>query len=104
MKKWLEANYWGKNYLEQFSKITIKSVFKKLEMQLREELLKAELEGIEIVYTKANYGWYRTWFKCPVCEIKVFTLYDINWEFKCRKCSWLQYKKQRYKGMIEGSI
>lgn len=53
--KSLETNYLGRKYLEQFTKITVKSVFTKVENHLREELLNIELEGIELVYSKANY-------------------------------------------------
>jgi len=50
------TNLLGKQYLEQYPKITVKSLFDEVEKQLREELLKIKLDGIDIVYTKANYG------------------------------------------------
>ncbi|MCP4523670.1 MAG: hypothetical protein GY828_05660 [Candidatus Gracilibacteria bacterium] len=102
--KTLKTNYLGKKYLEQCPKITIKSLFDKIEKELKKELLDINLEGVEIIQTKANYGGYRNWFKCPKCNNKAFTLYNINGNLICRKCSNLPYRKQRYKGMIEESI
>ena len=102
--KTLKTNNLGKKYLEQCQKITIKELLKRVEAILKNEIMNIELWWLEIVKTKANYGWYRCWFKCPYCEKKVFTLYNIRWEFKCRKCSWLKYKKQRFKGMLEEEI
>jgi len=99
--KTLRTNYLGK-YLEQYPKVSIKSILQSVEFKIKEEILNIELEGIEIIKTSANYGWFRIWFKCPKCNKKVFNLYDISWKFICRKCSWLKYKKQRFKGMIEG--
>jgi len=99
--KTLRTNYLGNKYLEQCSKISIKSILRTVENKLREELLNIELDGIEIIKTKANYWGFRVWFKCPKCKNKVFNLYDINGFFLCRQCSWLQYKKQRFKWMIE---
>lgn len=99
--KTLKTNYLGKRYLEQCPKITIKTLFKKIEKELKKEMLNISLDWIEIIHTRANYGWYRSWFKCPKCQNKIFTLYNLNWELMCRKCSNLTYKKQRYKWMIE---
>lgn len=104
MMKSLKTNYLGKNYLEQCNKITIKEILNKVKIKVEEEVLNMELSWIEIIHSKANFWWYRSWFKCPYCKKQSFTLYEINWEFKCRKCSWLRYKKQRYKWMIEEKI
>lgn len=102
--KTLKINYLGKKYLEQCPKITIKQFYREIEESLREELLHIKLEGIEIVKTKANYGWYRKWFACPECRKKVFTLYTVTNKFVCRTCSWLKYKKQKFKGMLEEKV
>ncbi len=102
--KTLKVNYLGKKYLEQCNKISIKSIMKIVEEKLKNELLELELEWIEIIKTKANYWWFRIWFKCPRCSSRCFNLYNVNWELICRKCSWLKYKKQVYKGMLEEKI
>jgi len=102
--KRLRINYLGKKYLEQCKQITIKEIIKKVEYRIKDEILNMELDWIEIEKTTTNYWWFRLWFKCPMCNNKVFKLYEINWNLICRICSWLPYKKQKYKGMIEWKI
>ncbi|OIP52053.1 hypothetical protein AUK10_04125 [Candidatus Gracilibacteria bacterium CG2_30_37_12] len=93
--KTLRINHLGNKSLNQCPRITVKSLYKEVEERLREELLKIRLNGIEIVYSKGSYGGYRKWFKCPLCSCKVFILYDIGGNLKCRKCSGLYYKSQK---------
>lgn len=102
--KTLKPNNLGKKYLEQCQKITIKEILKKVSLEVEKQILNIELDWLDIIKTKANYWGFRLWFKCPVCKNKVFTLYNVNWELKCRKCSWLKYKKQRFKWMLEEKI
>jgi len=54
--KTLRTNLLGKKSLDQYTRITVKSLYKEIEEKLREELLKIRLEGIEIIYSKSNYG------------------------------------------------
>lgn len=102
--KTLKTNYLGKKYLEQCPKITIKEIMDKVSLAIEKQILDIELEWIEIIKTKANYGGFRVWFKCPKCNHKVFNLYNINWNLICRKCSWLKYRKQRFKWMLEEKL
>lgn len=102
--KTLKTNYLGKKYLEQCQKITIKEIINKVSLEIEKQILNIELDWLEIIKTKANYWGFRVWFKCPICNKKVFTLYNINWVLKCRNCSWLNYRKQRFKGMLEWKI
>ena len=104
MKKTLKPNYLGRKYLEQYNKITIKEILQKVTLEVQKQILDIELDWIEIVKTKANYWGFRLWFKCPECSNKSFILYNINWNLKCRKCSWLNYKKQRFKWMLEEKL
>lgn len=102
--KTLKTNYLGKKYLEQCSKITVKDILSKVALEIEKEILTVEFDWLNIIKTKANYWWYRIWFKCPICGSKVFTLYNLNEVLKCRKCTWLHYRKQRFKGMIEETL
>jgi len=102
--KRLDTKTLGKSYLEQCEKITIKWLFQEIERELREKLLQVKLDWVEIVHTKANFGWYRKWFLCPSCQSKVFTLYKIWGSLKCRECSWLMYKSQKYSKILEQKV
>lgn len=102
--KTLETNYFGKKYIEQLPKISVKELYEKIEKKVRQELLELEFKGIDIIHTKANYWGYRVWFQCPICKRKVFNLYEKDWITQCRKCTGLKYKKQRYKWMVEEKV
>ena len=102
--KTLKPNYLGKKYLEQYQKITIKEIMNKVSLEIEKQILDIELDWVEIIKTKANYGGFRIWFKCPKCNNKVFNLYNINSVLICRQCSWLNYRKQRFKGMLEEKL
>lgn len=102
--KTLKTNLLGKFYLEQLPKITIKSLYKEIEDKVRDEVLNMKLEWIDIVYSDANYGGKRKWFKCPSCSQKVFTLYNFWWKLLCRTCTWLWYKSQKYSKMLEEKV
>lgn len=104
--KTLKTNYLGSFTLESCRNITIKELFDKIKKRLRNEILNIELDWIELIKTKANLWWDRYWFKCPVCSNKSFKLYKspTTNNLCCRKCSWLKYKKQRYKWMLEEKV
>jgi hypothetical protein len=53
--KTLRANYLGERYLDQYSKITVKSLFREIEKELREVLLKVKLNGLEIISSPGSY-------------------------------------------------
>lgn len=99
--KTFNTNLLGKKYLEQYPKITIKSLFLEIENKIKEEILKTKLDWINLIYTKANYWWTRKWFECPNCKQKCFSVYNTSSWFKCRKCLWLPYKSQKFNGMLE---
>lgn len=48
----------------------------------------------------------RLWFVCPRCTNRVGIIYKhpINNNIGCRKCLNLEYRKRRYKGMIESKF
>lgn len=102
--KTLRTNLLGKKYLEQYPKITIKTLFKEIEKQVRLEVTKQKIDWVNLVYTKWNYWGYRKWFQCPICYKKRLSLYNVWWKFKCRKCLWLPYKSQKFNGMLEEKV
>lgn len=88
-------------------KINIDELVDRVKKELKIRLLQAKIEalGIEVSLTtsKTRFNGDRFWFLCPMCQIKVGTLYKHPLQniLGCRNCLELKYKKQRFKGMIE---
>jgi len=109
--KTLSPNDFGNKFLvEDCQKVKIKDLLKKCRERFKEVLMNAELEamGIEIklATSKTHYNGTRFWFKCPKCGRRVGVLYEhpLNNDIGCRTCLDLDYKKRRYKGMLEENI
>lgn len=54
-------------------------------------------ERVQVVWTRPNYGGYRFWWICPVCERRKGVLYRPNRGkyFACRTCYGLTYDSTR---------
>lgn len=107
----IRFNDLGEKYLvEDSQKIVLSEFIKKYRHELREAILHTEIEifgnKIELVTTKPNYGGYRIWFKCPMCGKRKGVLFKhpAGNLVGCRKCLDLEYRKRRYRGMIEEKI
>jgi hypothetical protein len=107
----MKPNDLGKTFLvEECQKIEINSFLRKAKLSLKDTLLKSEItaQGImlELITSKTGFGGLRFWFKCPICKRRVGTLFAhaVGQNLGCRGCLGLQYRKIRYKGMIEGKI
>lgn len=107
--KTLNPNDLGKTFLvEECSKIKIEDFLRRYRGKLKEHILSSELEAqgwsIELATSKTHYNGVRLWFKCPLCNTRVGVLFrhPLNNAIGCRKCLRLEYRKRRYKGMIEG--
>jgi len=101
----------GKKYLvEECQKIRIEDFLRIYRAKLKELVLTSELEvlGLKINLTtsKTYYNGIRMWFVCPLCNKRVGVLFKhpLNKRVGCRTCLNLEYRKRRYKGMIEGKI
>ena len=100
----------GKKYLvEECQKMRIEDFLKIYRNKLKELILTSELEvlglRIKLTTSKTCYNGIRFWFKCPLCNKRSGVLYRhplIN-KIGCRQCLNLEYRKRRYKGMIEAS-
>lgn len=83
------------------------------------DLLKEETKGlilasgiqiedikINLTTTKTMFGGIRLWFLCPTCNKRVGIIYKhpLTQTLGCRICLNLDYRKHRYKGMIEGNM
>ena len=107
----MKSNDLGNKYLvEECQKIRIENFLKSYCNNLKELILASELETlgirIELTTSKICYNGIRFWFKCPLCEKRVGVLlkHPLTDQIGCRQCLNLEYRKRRYKGMIEKTI
>ena len=108
--KTLNPNDLGKTILvDECQSLRINNFLKKSRVLLKESLLTSELETlglkIELTTSKTCFNGARIWFVCPLCNKRAGVLFyhPINQQIGCRLCLGLEYRKQRYKGMIEGN-
>jgi len=78
--------------------------------KLKETLLTSELSvfdtPIGFAVSRTGFGGTRHWFACPACERRVGVLFvhPLSNEIGCRLCLGLEYRKRRFKGMVESEI
>ena len=107
--KTMNPNDFGKKFLaDKCQKISISKLLKKSRYKIKQYLLKSELEhkGIKMSFTnsRTGFGGKRIWFKCPMCSRRVEIIYiNPSGNIGCRKCLNIDYRKHRYKGMIEAN-
>ncbi len=88
-------------------KITIDEVVSRVNEELKRQKLQAQIEvmGFDLALstTKTCFNGIRYWFSCPICGGRARTIYKhpTSSQIGCRVCLGLQYRKQRFKGMIE---
>ena len=106
----MKPNDLGKKFLvEECANVRIEDFLKRYRKKLKEIVLKSELEvlGLKIEFTTSRTGFngLRFWFKCPLCGERVGVLFKhpLNNLVACRLCLGLEYRKRRYKGMVENS-
>jgi len=96
--------------VEECKKVEISDFLKKSKTELKKALIKSELEidglSIELTTSKTNYNGTRFWFKCPLCNLRVGVLFKhpASDVIGCRRCLKLEYRKRRYKGMVENKL
>ncbi len=106
--KTLNPNDLGKKYLvEECQKIRIEDFLKTYRNKLKELILNSEIEvlelEVELTTSKTRYSGIRFWFKCPLCDKRIGVLFKhpMTDKIGCRECLNLEYRKRKYKGMIE---
>jgi len=107
----MKPNDFGKRFLvEECQRIKFSDLLRKYRNALKESVIGSEMETmdtkIELITSKTGYGGTRYWFKCPLCGTRIGVLlkHPLTNALGCRKCLNLDYKKRRYKGMLESSI
>ena len=108
--KTITPNNLGKKYLvEETPKIRIDDLLRRIKKDLLENILQSQIEaeGFHIILTKHNlyHGGKRLWFECPLCKTKCGVIYrhPMSNQLGCRLCLKLEYKKRRFKGMVENN-
>jgi len=107
MKSLMPNNLGKKFVVEECQKLSVKNYLERFRLTLKQEILDSVVEvakqKIELETTKTGFGGTRHWFKCPSCKrrIGVLLVHPLSHRVGCRACLGLEYRKRRYKGMIE---
>ena len=106
----MKPNDLGKIFLvEECQKISMNTFSAQAKKKLKETLLLSQIEvmnrNIDLTTSDMHFGGVRHWFKCPMCQRRVGTLFvhPVSHKVACRGCLGLEYRKRRYKGMVENS-
>ncbi len=105
-------NNLGRNtfLIEDCQKVVVSDILKKYKVNLKETMLRSSFEmmNIDIQLTTSETGnkGTRFWFVCPKCgrRVGVLLTHPLQRQLGCRKCLNLEYKKCRFKGMLESKI
>jgi len=94
--------------VENCQRVSIKDYIQNTNKKLKEVLLRSELGvnniSVSLTTSKTGFGGTRFWFNCPLCDRRVGVLFvhSLTEAVGCRLCLGLEYRKRRYKGMVEG--
>lgn len=96
--------------MDQCVQLRIGDLLKESNSKLKESMIQADLKAmgveVELTTSKTCFGGIRLWFCCMQCRSRVGILYKhpLSGEAGCRKCLNLDYRKRRYKGMVEEDV
>jgi len=106
----IKPYYLGENNLvEQCQKINIDDIVRQVNKEVKCQVLQSQIEvmglKLNLLTSRTRFNGKRYWFSCPTCNNRIGTIYrhPISLQVGCRNCLGIQYRKQRFKGMIEGS-
>jgi hypothetical protein len=104
-------NDFGKKFLvEECQKITMSEYLLLAKTKLKEALLASETNISDTLVSfktsETRFGGTRHWFACPSCNRRVGVLFihPLTQDIGCRICLGLEYRKRRFKGMIENYV
>lgn len=107
--KLMSVNNLGNIFLvEDCDKISITDILREYKTKIKETLIRSKFnmlnENVIIAPTKTGNGGTRFWFICPRCKRRSGDLlqHPLQGILGCRICLGLEYKKRRFRGMIEG--
>ena len=85
-------------------------VLEKYKATVKESMLRTQFEmlsvDVRLTTSKTGNEGIRFWFICPKCErrVGILLIHPLQGELGCRKCLGLEYRKVRFKGMLENSV
>lgn len=104
----MNPNDLGKRFLvDECQKVSISNFMKEGKRRVKMALIESSIEllGIDIKLrtSETGFGGIRYWFECPNCKRRVGVVYvnPITHALGCRICLDLEYRKRRYRGMVE---
>lgn len=107
----MKPNDFGKKILtDQCQQIRLSDFVRKARLELKQSLLQSHIEadGFQLLLnrSKTGFGGIRYWFSCPLCQRRTGVMYKhpMSKILGCRRCLRLDYRKHRYKGMIENVV
>lgn len=107
----MKPNNLGKTILvDECQKITMNKYLALARSKIKESILASELSvfttPISFTTSHTGFGGMRHWFVCPACKNRkgVLFVHPINETIGCRTCLQLEYRAQRYKGMVENFV
>lgn len=107
--KTLNPNDLGKFLVEECRCITFREYLSRAKTRLKEALITSELSVFDtpvgFTTSRTKFGGTRHWFACPTCSRRVGVLFvhPISSAVGCRLCLGLEYRKRRFKGMVESA-
>ena len=96
--------------VEDCQKVAVADVLKKYRVNIKETLLRSQFEmtgkNVRLTTSPTGNNGTRFWFVCPNCRRRVGVLlnHPLQGQLGCRQCLNLEYKKRRFKGMLESKI
>ena len=97
------------NLAENSQKIKIDDIVRQVNKEVKHQILQSQIEvmgfKLSLLTSKTRFNGKRYWFSCPTCNNRVGTIYrhPVSLQIGCRNCLNIRYRKQRYKGMLEGA-
>ena len=95
---------------DSIPKVSINRLVGQVKREFKAKLMQSQIKvlGLRVGLTtsKTRFSGDRLWFVCPLCNRRCESIYRHGSReiVGCRHCLNVRYRKQRYKGMIEGEI
>jgi hypothetical protein len=107
MKSINPNNFGEKILVENCRSVNIRDILNSYKNKVKKLIIQSSIEAqglkIKLTQSKTCFNGVRLWFECPICKRRVGILYHhpLNNKLGCRTCLNLDYRKRRYKGMLE---